>query len=78
MGDDLVKVAVRIRPLIQSEVDKGCQLCLNVTPGEPQIQIQSADKKTFTYNYVFPSESSQEHFYNTAIKNMISNIFEGT
>lgn len=76
MSEDLVKVAVRIRPLIQSETDKGCQTCLNVTPGEQQIQIQSTDK-AFTFNYVFPADSSQEEFYNTAIKNMVSNIFEG-
>ncbi|XP_058809269.1 chromosome-associated kinesin KIF4A [Phymastichus coffea] len=76
MSDDLVKVAVRIRPLIQSEVEKGCQTCLSVIPGEQQIHIQSSDK-FFTFNYVFPAEVSQEDFYNTAIKNMVSNIFEG-
>lgn len=77
MSDDLVKVAVRIRPLVQSEVEKGSKTCLNVTPGEQQIHIQSSDK-FFTFNYVFPPECSQEEFYNTAIKNMVSNIFEGT
>jgi kinesin family protein 4/21/27 len=77
MSDDLVKVAVRIRPLIQSEIDKGCQTCLKVIAEEQQIQIQPTEK-FFTFNYVFPAESSQEEFYNTAIKNMVLNIFEGT
>lgn len=76
MSDDLVKVAVRIRPLIQSEKDKGCQTCLNVVPGEQQIQIPSTEK-SFTFNYVFSADSSQEEFYDTAIKKMVSNIFEG-
>uniref|UniRef100_A0ABD2VXV7 Kinesin motor domain-containing protein n=1 Tax=Trichogramma kaykai TaxID=54128 RepID=A0ABD2VXV7_9HYME len=76
MTDDLVKVAVRIRPMIQSELDKGSQTCLNVIPGQQQIHIPSAEK-AFTFNYVFASDSSQEHFYNSAIKNMVSNIFEG-
>ncbi|XP_014206954.1 chromosome-associated kinesin KIF4 [Copidosoma floridanum] len=76
MSEDLVKVAVRIRPLVQSEKEKGCQICLNVVPGEQQIQIPSTEK-AFTFNYVFAPECSQEEFYETAIKNMISNIFEG-
>lgn len=76
MGDDLVKVAVRIRPLVQSETERGCQNCLHVIPGEEQIQIPSADK-AFTFNYVFPPDCTQEEFYNTGIKHMIKNIFEG-
>ncbi|XP_001606485.2 chromosome-associated kinesin KIF4A [Nasonia vitripennis] len=76
MNNDLVKVAVRIRPLIQSEIDKGCQTCLNVDLANSQIQVQPTDK-AFTFNYVFSPEISQETFYNTAIKDMISNIFEG-
>ena len=76
MAEDLVKVAVRIRPLIQSEIEKGSQICLKVVPGEQQIHIPSAEK-AFTFNYVFSQDCSQELFYNTAIKNMVSNIFEG-
>lgn len=76
MSEDLVRVAVRIRPLIQSEKERGCQTCLNVIPGEPQIQIASTER-SFTFNYVFPADSSQEEFYDTAIKKMVSNIFEG-
>lgn len=76
MSNDLVKVAVRIRPLIQSEVEKGCQTCLNVDLASSQIHVQPTDK-AFTFNYVFSPEISQETFYNTAIKDMISNIFEG-
>lgn len=76
MADDTVRVAVRIRPLIKSEIDKGCQECINVIPGEPQIVVKNTDK-TFTFNYVFGSENSQETFYNTAIKNIVTRIFEG-
>lgn len=32
-----VAVAVHVRPLIHSELTDGCQECLLVTPGHPQV-----------------------------------------
>lgn len=34
---DAVCVAVHIRPLVDSELAQGCQPCLTVTPGQPQV-----------------------------------------
>ena len=34
---DAVCVAVHIRPLVDAEVAQGCQPCLHVTPGQPQV-----------------------------------------
>ncbi|XP_076618260.1 kinesin-like protein 3A [Colletes latitarsis] len=76
MNEDTVRVAVRIRPLVKTEIQKGCQTCLNVVPGEPQVIIRNTDK-AFTFNYVFPSDVGQENFYDTAIKDMVKNIFQG-
>lgn len=76
MCDDTVCVALRIRPLVLSEVEKGCQMCLDVISGEPQVRIVNSDK-SFTYNYVFSSDVGQEEFYNVAIKRLIDNIFQG-
>ncbi|XP_029043821.2 chromosome-associated kinesin KIF4-like [Osmia bicornis bicornis] len=76
MSDDTVRVAVRIRPLIETEIERGCQTCLEVVPDEPQIVIRNTDK-SFTFNYVFPPTIGQEDFYNTAVKDMVKNIFEG-
>ncbi|KZC08147.1 Chromosome-associated kinesin KIF4A [Dufourea novaeangliae] len=76
MSEDTVRVAVRVRPLVQTEIEKGCQPCLEVVPGEPQIVIRNTDK-AFTFNYVFPSNIGQEEFYKTAIKGMVGNIFQG-
>ncbi|KAI4490936.1 hypothetical protein M0802_010610 [Mischocyttarus mexicanus] len=76
MVEDAIRVAVRIRPLIKSEVEKGCEECLSTTPGQPQIIIKNTDK-AFTFNYVFTPDINQENFYNTAIKDMVSRIFEG-
>ncbi|XP_050460223.1 chromosome-associated kinesin KIF4 [Cataglyphis hispanica] len=76
MCDDTVCVALRIRPLVESEIEKGCQMCLDVVPGEPQIHICNTDK-AFTYNYVFPPDVAQEDFYNIAVKRLIDNTFQG-
>lgn len=78
MGDDSVRVALRIRPtLIENENRKGSHMCLNVIPGEPQVHniVHNIDK-SFTYNYVFPPDIGQEDFYNTAIKRLLDNIFQ--
>ncbi|XP_070152318.1 chromosome-associated kinesin KIF4 [Polyergus mexicanus] len=76
MCDDTVCVALRIRPLVKKEIEKGCQMCLNVVPGVPQIHICNTDK-AFTYNYVFPPDVEQEDFYNIAVKRLIDNVFQG-
>ncbi|XP_076661233.1 kinesin-like protein 3A isoform X1 [Halictus rubicundus] len=76
MSEDTVRVAVRIRPLIQSEVDKGCRTCLEVVAGEQQIIVNKTDK-AFTFNHVFASDVNQKDFYETAIKGMVENIFKG-
>ncbi|KAK1120467.1 hypothetical protein K0M31_012444 [Melipona bicolor] len=76
MSEDSVKVAVRIRPLVKTEIERGCQTCLDVISGESQIVICNTTK-SFTFNYVFSPDISQEEFYNTAVKNMVKNIFQG-
>ncbi|XP_024883411.1 chromosome-associated kinesin KIF4 [Temnothorax curvispinosus] len=76
MCDDTVRVALRIRPLVESELEKGCQACLDTIPGEHQVRICNTDK-AFTYNYVFPPHVGQEDFYNTAIKRLVDNTFQG-
>ncbi|XP_063972210.1 chromosome-associated kinesin KIF4A [Diachasmimorpha longicaudata] len=76
MTEECLKVAVRVRPLIPSEVARGCQNCINVVPGEPQIQLTGTEK-AFTYNFVFGSDVGQGHVYETAVKDMMPNIFKG-
>lgn len=40
-GEDCcVKVAVHIRPLIGDEKLQGCQDCVTVHPGKPQVQSE--------------------------------------
>jgi len=54
MCDNTVSVALCIHPLVDNELEKGCQTCLDVTLGEPQVCIRNTDK-VFTYNCVSSS-----------------------
>ena len=47
-----VRVAVRARPLSQKEETAGCQDCVMLVPGRPQILIKNSDK-AFTFDYAF-------------------------
>jgi kinesin family protein 4/21/27 len=38
-----------------------CQICTQVTPGEPQVVL--GKDKAFTYDLVYDRESSQEQLY---------------
>ncbi|KAH9630789.1 hypothetical protein HF086_001017 [Spodoptera exigua] len=71
---DTVQVALRIRPLMQLETDRGCEECIDVVAGQPQVQIKDL---AFTYNYVFPQHITQQEFYDTAVKGLIGKLFQG-
>lgn len=72
---DTVQVALRIRPLMRTEIERGCDECIEVVPGERQVQIKDL---AFTYNYVFPQHITQQEFYDTAVKGLIGKLFQGT
>lgn len=71
---DTVQVALRIRPLMQQEIERGCDECIDVVTGEPQVQIKDL---SFTYNHVFPQHITQQEFYDTAVKGLIGKLFQG-
>ncbi|XP_023954901.1 chromosome-associated kinesin KIF4 [Bicyclus anynana] len=71
---DTVQVALRIRPLMRNETDRGCDECIEVVPGEPQVQIKDL---CFTFNYVFAQHITQQEFYDTAVKGLIGKLFQG-
>jgi len=72
---DSIKVAVRIRPLVPSETDRGCQQCIE-TVRESQQVIVSGDRQ-FSFNYVYGQESNQQDVYETAVKNLVFKLFKG-
>ncbi|XP_030748520.1 kinesin-like protein KIF21A [Sitophilus oryzae] len=74
--DDVsVRVAVRIRPQTPREIIDMCQVCTSVTPNEPQVTL--GNDKSFTYNYVFDTDSQQEYIYENCVANLIESSLEG-
>lgn len=77
MGDNSsVKVAVRLRPLVKSEIEKGCKNILEVYKDASQIRVKDTEK-AFTFNYVLDTDSSQVDLYNSCVKDIIPNLFKG-
>ncbi|XP_058827114.1 chromosome-associated kinesin KIF4-like [Topomyia yanbarensis] len=73
---ETVQVAVRIRPLSQSEIKMGCQTTTEQTgPGEPQICVRSTE--LFTFTHVFDPASSQREVYGTSVKSLVDKLLEG-
>lgn len=72
---DTVQVAVRIRPLNQSETERTSGSCLETAVDTPQVCVPPILK--FTYNHVFDPSKTQEEVYNTAVKNLIIKLFKG-
>ncbi|CAK1552322.1 unnamed protein product [Leptosia nina] len=71
---DTVQVALRIRPLMEQEIERGCIECIDVISGTQQVQIKDL---AFTYNYVFPQHINQQEFYDTSVKGLIGKLFQG-
>lgn len=78
-ADQSVKVALRIRPLVTSELTRGCESIVNKTPSQPQVIVNSGAKNTdmYTFNYVFAPEDTQEMVYENAVKTMVDKLFKG-
>jgi len=62
-------VDCRVRPQLGKEKIDMCQVCTMVVAGEPQIVL--GKDKSFTFDYVFDLDSSQEHIYNHCSKELI-------
>ena len=71
-----VRVAVRIRPLVQKEKDEGSQQFVNKVPNHPQVTIKGSNE-AFTFDYVFGPDESQSQVYETAVTKIVGKIFKG-
>lgn len=72
---DCVRVAIRIRPLVKTEIERGCQSTIDRIPGQPQLTVNKADG--FTFNYVFDPNDSQDVLYKQAVYEMTDKLFKG-
>lgn len=70
-----VRVALRIRPLLPKEIGEGCQECINITPGEPQVVM--GNDKAFTYDHVYGTLSKQSELYDQTVVPLLDGLFKG-
>ena len=57
-GEDAVRVAVRVRPLLKREVREGCEFCLRTLEKENSV-VMSNGNSQFTFDHVFGVNSAQ-------------------
>lgn len=78
---DCVKVAVRVRPFVPSELNRGCVQVIERTSDQPQLTITgTSNSKTqdlYTFNNVFMADEDQETVYEKSVKPIIGKLFEG-
>lgn len=78
---DCVQVSVRVRPLVRSELERGCSLILKKTPNEAQLEIKgqthSSIQSCYTFNNVFMPNDPQSSVYDDSVANVIKKVFEG-
>lgn len=75
-----VQVAVRVRPLVASELTRGCKDIVTKTQNEPQVVVQSSSKSsdTYTFNYVFGQNETQEMIYQNSVRPLVLKLLKGT
>uniref|UniRef100_A0A182PQ58 Kinesin motor domain-containing protein n=1 Tax=Anopheles epiroticus TaxID=199890 RepID=A0A182PQ58_9DIPT len=79
-GPECVKVAVRIRPMSQSEKARGCQTVVEQSaPDQPQILVCGGrtPSDVFSYNYVFPPNTVQSALYEVSVAPLLRKLFAG-
>ncbi len=79
-NDGSVKVAVRVRPLIKTERQDGCEPIVSVDVRSQRIlagmQSRNSDR-TFQFDHVFGARSSQNEIYETCVRPLEDRFFRG-
>lgn len=75
-AESSVEVALRIRPLIESEIHRGCRDVVEVFENLRQVRIKDTDK-AFTYNYVYGPNATQQAVYSECVEKKVKELFGG-
>jgi hypothetical protein len=69
------RVALRVRPLTHKEQLSNCTECISFIPNQPQILI--GKDHSFTYDYVFDTNTEQQSIYNTSVVPLVEKFVDG-
>ncbi|CAG8438739.1 7862_t:CDS:2 [Ambispora gerdemannii] len=75
MASTSVRVALRVRPMNKHEVHIDSKECVTLVPDAPQIMIGS--ERSFTYDYVYSSDTAQEDVFGSSAKPLVDKLIEG-
>lgn len=69
------RVAVRVRPLTENEIQHNCNNVVSFTPDQPQITI--GQDRSFTFDYAYAPETEQQHVYSTCVTPLLNSFLDG-
>jgi hypothetical protein len=85
-----VKVAVRVRPMAAKELLANSSECVEIIPGTQQIvvgggpacgvgtdSVYSFTQKSFTFDYLFDDNCTQDALYNQCVASLVERFLEG-
>ena len=70
-----VKVAVRVRPLVEREKLSNYRSCVRLVLAANQLII--GKDKTYSFDYVFPPRTTQTELYDACISPLVTGFLEG-
>ncbi|KAI8089213.1 uncharacterized protein BX664DRAFT_332435 [Halteromyces radiatus] len=70
-----VRVAVRVRPLTESEQQHHCKNNITFVPNAPQINV--GNDRSFTFDYTYPPLTSQQEVFDTCVIPLVNKYMEG-
>ena len=76
MADNRVKVGVRVRPLLDMELEAGADSVIKCTSKRVVMNVPSK-KNTFDFDWSFGPRASHREVYDEVCKPLVKNIFEG-
>ncbi|MPC09302.1 Chromosome-associated kinesin KIF4B [Portunus trituberculatus] len=72
-----VKVYVRTRPLLPSEIEDHASNVVHASSADRQVTIEDGSEKTFNYDGVLEEDAGQEEVYLQAVAPVVSRVKEG-
>lgn len=68
-------MALRVRPLFEKENNDWTEECISYVHDEPQIYI--GQNRSFTFDFVYPPNLTQEEVYKSSIMPLLDHFTEG-
>ncbi|XP_062522289.1 kinesin-like protein KIF27 [Corticium candelabrum] len=73
--EEKVQVVIRVRPLLQKEIVKGCKSCIQILPDKLQVII-GKDRK-FTFDQLLGQDTDQASTFEMCVKPLVEGCFQG-